>query len=175
MARAKYPPMSAWLKELQETSSPDSECKIPDQTHIPVVSLEFLNIMNRKELTIGDEKPSFPLIFDDVEGPMEPEQLVYLHVADDSMKEWDICNESIILLNPNVPFKNEDLACVKWRGKWMLARVYIADDGHAELQFAPDKSFWIEAEETNQLEIVAPVVMHRILRPVKNILLEEEA
>jgi hypothetical protein len=177
MALAKYPPMDENLKKLQENDSrhnPGSEAIIPDQTSIPVISISFLNRTKRKELTTGEEKPSFPLIIEDANGPMEPQQLVYLAVADDAMEDWGMTKGTYALLNPNVPVENNDFACVRWKETWFFCRVHYAADGHVELEYAPDKSIRVGVEEKGDLEIVARSVSEMTFRPVKNIPIEDE-
>jgi hypothetical protein len=178
MAIANYPPMTPWLKELQKndvTHNPQSEIRIPDQTLLPVVSLELLNKMNRKELTMGDERPCFPLIYEDVEGPMEPEQLVYLHMTDNNLEKWGLPQDSFALLNPNLPVENENFACVKWKGLWSFGRISFATDGHVELQYAPEKFLWLAVEDITQLELVAPMTYAMAWKPVRDVPKEENA
>ena len=171
MSSAKYSAMGAELKKWQQNDSkhnPRSEVRIPDQTHLPVVSLEFLNCMNRKELTIGDEKAWFPLVYEEVEGPIEPEQLVYLQITDGNLENLGLPQGSFALLNPNLPIKSGDFACVRWKGVWSFGRIDFAEDGHAKLEYAPGKFLWLAAEEKHLLDLIVPMVDCAVWKPLRD-------
>ena len=96
----------------------------------------------------------------ETEEPTGPNKPYFVRVEGESMIGANIDDGCLILINPNMEVRNEDITYIRWHERCSVKGIIFYRDGRVELRPANKdfRSIWVEKEDIENLEVLGKVV-----------------